>query len=385
MAGYLMGLDSLASLQLYATNGVYATKVSAPDGRWRLHHEATFADYVTMRPGDNIYFFIERQIYGIGEMVPLGPSKECRYLNHPCSARPNLTAEAISESELLWREGPESVQQPWLCLFKPAPHLFTSGIDMDDMLSSNPRAFKMLRAFWKLSFLKFDDEENLAFKSALLKHNQEVLRSPGQAGKAYPEAWQKQHQAIGAKLQVRDHTFKPESFLEACFEGARLRHEMALEVGLLSQLVSKDKATANLFGHWDYLSHQVVASPFKPIDYMDKMDVFGYSFIAGYEPIRSQVLVAELKKDDAASGDLEQLMKYVDWIKDEYCYGDYSMIRAFLVAANFSADARDQKSELASRRYITGRRPAVSREWSDLSLVTYAYDPTARRLSFSLA
>lgn len=66
MAGYIFNLDSPQSLEAYIQNGIYATKLSRPTGRWQIHHEGTFADYATMEPGDNIYFFIERKIYGIG-------------------------------------------------------------------------------------------------------------------------------------------------------------------------------------------------------------------------------------------------------------------------------------------------------------------------------
>ena len=54
---------------------------------------------------------------------------------------------------------------------------------------------------------------------------------------------------------------------------------MALEAGILFQLTNKYEDTVNIFGSWDYLSHQVVASPFKPIDYMDKwifLDIHSY-------------------------------------------------------------------------------------------------------------
>ena len=49
---------------------------------------------------------------------------------------------------------------------------------------------------------------------------------------------------------------------------------MAIEAGLIHQLSIKDPQTCEIFGTWDYLSHQFIASPFKPIDYMDKMDLF---------------------------------------------------------------------------------------------------------------
>ena len=51
--------------------------------------------------------------------------------------------------------------------------------------------------------------------------------------------------------------------------GDRLRHEMALEAAVVYDLAND---CCPLLGSWDYVSHQVIASPFKPIDYMDKID-----------------------------------------------------------------------------------------------------------------
>lgn len=68
------------------------------------------------------------------------------------------------------------------------------------------------------------------------------------------------------------------------------------------------------------------------------MDVFGYSYIREFNRTKSKYLVAELKKDGATFDDVNQLMKYVDWVKDEYSFGDYSMIEAFLIAYNFPDD-----------------------------------------------
>src|SRR5205807_8609465 len=66
MAGYIFGLDNLNSLLLYTRHGAYGTKLSPPSTSWMAHHEGTFADYATMKVGDNIYFFIQRIIYVIG-------------------------------------------------------------------------------------------------------------------------------------------------------------------------------------------------------------------------------------------------------------------------------------------------------------------------------
>ncbi|MHC9540284.1 MAG: hypothetical protein AB9903_12270 [Vulcanimicrobiota bacterium] len=382
MGGYLMGLDSIDSLSLYAKNGIYATKISPPsNGAWKTHHEATFADYITMQPGDNIYFFIKRKIYGIGELVAVGT--DCKYLNHPKAINTEEFSYSDIESLLLWDEGDVSKNQPWICLFKPSPHFFMRGIDMDDMLSSNPQAFRILPAFWKVSFIKFDNDENQAFRSALLKLNEQVISDPTPGMNIYEARWQKQHKAVLAKVKKTNYCLNPKHFLDHCAEDRLLRHEMAIELAILFQLSSEDHRTIDIFGKWDYLSHQVVASPFKPVDYMDRMDIFGYSFITGYEPTKARFLIVEIKKGEARAEDIEQLMNYVDWVKDEYCFGDYSMIRGFLVASSFNIAAIRDKSEIASRRFIVGRRPAVSREWSELVLVEYNYNHDLGRLDFT--
>lgn len=382
MAGYIFNLDSTESLRLYVTKGVYATKLSTPHGRWKTHHEATFADYTTMKPGDNVYFFIDRKIYGVGEMVSL--KGDCKFSNFPEACIPNAFNYREKRDLLLWDEGNYSKEQRWICVFKPSPYFFTSGIDMDDALASNPKAFKMLRAFWKVSFIKFDDAENQAFKDVILKFNQDALKNPITNKNIFANDQFVNHNAILAKIKNGGYGLNLTQILQSCTDENYINHEMALEASILYQLSYEDNATIAVFGNWDYLSHQVIASPFKPIDYMDKMDIFGYSFITGFSPTKSKYLVVELKKGDTIAENIEQLLKYVDWVKDEYCFGDYSAIHAFLVAYNFSEEIIRYKNENARRRYIVGRRPARSLEWINLKLVKYSYNSYTGKVDFGL-
>lgn len=379
MAGYLFGLDSVESLRMYARKGVYSTKLPVARGAWGTPQEGTFADYVTMKAGDNVYFFIKRRIYGIGELLNVGD--DSKFCNFPGGSSPRPVQYEDIRSELLWDEGEYSKDQRWLCVFKPAPHFFTTGVDMDDVLSSNPAAFKMLRAFWKLSFVKFDDEENQAFRDVLLKFNQDALAAPSPSN-IFDDIHEDVHAEMAQKIGKADYGLDPGAVIGACADGDRIRHEMAIEAGLLAQLAQGDRATVGVFGRWDYLSHQVVASPFKPVDYMDKMDVFGYSYVMGFSPTKSKYLVAEIKKDSGGKDEIEQLLKYVDWVREEYCFGDYSMIEAFLVSYDFSQDVIEYKREVAVRRYTIGRRPAKSLEWTQLRLVKYAFDASHKRLGF---
>lgn len=54
------------ALKQCVKDGIYATLIKRRSGGSFL---GTRADYLGMRPGDNIYFFFNRCIYGVGEIV----------------------------------------------------------------------------------------------------------------------------------------------------------------------------------------------------------------------------------------------------------------------------------------------------------------------------
>jgi len=388
MAGYLFLLDSNTALENCIRNGIYSTRLNVPNGRWRAHHEATFGDYITMQQADNVYFFIKRNIYGIGEIVKMSSTNDssvsdCKFSNYPNACKPDSFNNSDIIESCLLNIGDDSANHRWLCVFKPSPHFFKTGIDMDELLSSNPNAFKMLRVLQRLSFIKFDDEENQAFKDILLKSNQDVLLNPRENINIFPVNITMVHNNMKDKLG-HDYILDVAPFLSSCNDGNMLMHEMAIEAGILAQLSRIDQQTIEIFGDWDYLSHQVVASPFKPVAYMDKMDIFGYSYIEGHKPTKSKFLVIEVKKGEATLDDLEQLLKYVDWLKDEYASNDYSMINAFLVAYSFHEEILSRKADIAKRIYTIGRRPAETRVWDNLKLVRYSYNEGTEKIDFEL-
>jgi hypothetical protein len=160
---------------------------------------------------------------------------------------------------------------------------------------------------------------------------------------------------------------------------------MAVEVGLVQQLARKEADTISIFGELDFITHQLVASPYKPIEWMDKIDVFGYSFIKGCAPSISRFLVCEIKKDMAFKNDIKQIMKYVDWVKESYAEGDYSTIDAFIVASSFEEGAMDALARDAKRIFTMRHRDVVTKEWLNLKLVTYKYNEKLRKLDFKVS
>ena len=287
----------------------------------------------------------------------------------------------IKES-LLVNFGEESADNRWICVFEPNPYFFIEGVDMDDVLASNPSKFKMLRAFSKLSFIKIDDEENKALKDIILMHNGGYLNNPN-SNEIFDFDYST-HDKIKEKLKLNSYKLSMLDILNSCSNSSSLEHEMALEAGTLYQLSNNDINTINIFGKWDYISHQVIASPFKPLEYVDKMDMFGYRYIPGFRGTISKYLIIELKKGAALIDDIEQVMKYVDWINQEYSFGNYSMINAFLVAKSINQDVINARDILAKRNFLIGRRPAKSSIWSNLKLVEYDFDSSTNSLKYKI-
>jgi hypothetical protein len=158
---------------------------------------------------------------------------------------------------------------------------------------------------------------------------------------------------------------------------------MALEAATMYSLTRNQPETGGIFGAWDYLSHQVPASPPKPSMWMDRIDVFGIRMLPGFPRVADRFLCCELKRAAATPEHVEQIMKYVDWVKDEYAAGDYSMIDAILVAREFPQATCTRARQRAARLYTHGRRPPRTEEWRALRFVRYAYDSDLEKLEFS--
>lgn len=375
MSGYIFNLDSVESLKKCIENGFYSTNIKITDKQrpftfWRTHHEGTFADYLGMKAGDKVFFFIKRKIYGIGSLINIGA--ECKYLNYPDALLPKeLNFHSIQPAMLL--NNIENLNNRIICFFKHSPYFFNKGVDMDDVLSSNPKSFKMLRAFWKLSFIKLPDEETQALVDIILKRNEEYIYSKKNIFK-FDNTYHKWLPTILSE----DYEATCEDIIHSCHNGTYIKHEMAIEAAIMDYISNSNNT---IFGNWDYLSHQVIASPFKAIDYMDKMDVFGYRYIQGF-PTISKYLIIEIKKDAATKSAVEQIMKYVDWINQEYSYGDYSMIEAFIVASDFTEDVINYCNDICIRTFSLGIRPSITKTWNSVRLIKYSYNSSKKLIEF---
>lgn len=362
MAGYIFALGKDKPQEAYekcVEYGVYSTSMSSNVTGASIAFEGTLADYVTMKEGDNIYFFYDRKIYGVGELKKIGD--DCKYSNYPESCKLKSFSYNEIEMDLLIDYEGYSPNYRWVCTFVPSPHFFQHGVDMDDVLTYKPSTFKVIRAFWKASFIKIGDEENNSLKEIILLRNQNSI-----------DIWgfdENNHHELNKIITIQ-HRIRVKDLLSCCYTDGKIRHEMAIEAAILQRL-SVDKNT--IFGNWDYLSHQVPASPFKPIDYMDKMDIFAYKFLPGTNII-SKYMVIEIKKEKAELDAVKQVAKYVDWICKEYAYGDYAAIEGYVVANSFTDESISGKDKICQRNYTSGSHPIENKEWSGVKLIKYSFD-----------
>jgi hypothetical protein len=377
MSGYIFALDSLDTLRLYAENGVYATKISRPDHHWNVNHLYTLGDYLTMRPGDLVFFFIKRKIYGVGRLVRATESDSANIAlcNYPESHMPGRD---YTQSELLWDEH-DGLDRPWLCLFEPFPYFFKHGLDMDEVLDADVRGVvQALRVFERVSFVQMrDDEANLLYDL--------LVRRFGESdAECFEDLHASSHQEIRKTLATtsKDYSIDTRELIRGYVQpNGEVRSEAALEAWLIDQIGRRNASVGAILGSWAFVTHQVPASPHKPTQYMDRIDVLGWEtrqLAESARPTINRFKVVEVKRDRLAGpyGEetIAQLMKYVDWITAHEAGGDYSMVDAYLIARDFSEDTIQYCLEKAKREFVFQRRPFVSRTWDNVTLAGYGRD-----------
>lgn len=367
MAGFIFSIDSssgVEGLKKCIYDGDYSAIVPMDLSVLKTKQivASVLADYCSMKEGDNVYFLSKRCIYGVGKLVNI--QEDCKYKNY-------LRASVFEKIDLLEeKDYPLKLNDPcarWICFFSPEHKegFFANGIDMDDVLQYKPSSFKMLRAFKDRSFIKIDDEENEALKQFIYLRNKD--------SREFYSFSDAEHKRISA-YDLSQYIIKPQETLITQSIDGEASLEMLIEASLVDSIQSNGFENST----YDYVSHQVIASPFKPLSYIDKIDVFAYRFLENYpgssKPV-DQYLVLELKKGKTNAETVRQLMRYVDWISKEYASGDYSLIKAGVVAKDYvKADIQQVLTSECTRSYISSTHPNTTTIWNDASLYTYDID-----------
>jgi len=148
MAGFIFSISSTTGnngVTACINKGIFAAKVPSDLGSIMSRQvvSSVLCDYISMKPGDNVYFLSKRKIYGVGKLVAIGDTGSCVTKNYPSAH--NLTSFITIPAE----ETPLDENDPtyrWMCYFQPEGQFFKKGVDMDDVLSYRPRtAAKIVR------------------------------------------------------------------------------------------------------------------------------------------------------------------------------------------------------------------------------------------------
>ena len=330
--------------------GVYSAHLSSQSPAFI----GTLADYLGMKKGDDIYFFTNRKIYGIGELIDI-ENIDCRFRIHSKSNEGDDLIETTKSSE-----------HYFVCTFIPKPYFFKNGVDMDEVLLFNPEKIKSLTFFSKRSFMKLDDEESEAIKNVLARKNEHCLnRFDNQVHFNYSD---NVHKQIGKKLlqNCNDYKLSVFDYIEI---DKKVTSEYYLEGAIMDLLRNNE---SKFLGKWDFIGRQFPASPPKPSEFGDYMDLFGYRYVSlDFPGAISKYIVIELKTGTIKEEHIHQTMKYVDWISKEYAKGDYSMIEAFTVGFDIDGELVDNIDEITERNYIVETRPVTYKKWHGLRFVSY--------------
>ncbi len=396
MKGYVFSVadaDPIAELR----RGVYGVYQSPSQPRtgtsgrpyWSYAMLETFADYATMSPGDAIFFFRNRLLYGIGRVIgsPRVPPARLNYVDADApDAEPLESGSAVLGPSVTTRWQEVRVVVP----FEPAPVFFASGLDMDEVLSSPDARNAWGLRFWeRRSFMQLGVRETQMLIDAFLRR---FYNMPGGIeGNAVEPALEHSGLAEASPLSVHSMVRRsPDRYTD----GTRIRQESTLHGLLVEAIRDGDPAFLTEDAERGDIFHELSASPPKPALYADWIDVVGTRTVPTLSMSPVHFDLVEAKKDAVTGGadqfdrTVAQLMKYVDFVAANYADGNYGALSAYFVASSFSSevlarseDAATVQAGATTRSYILDPHESrPTRTWARLSLVKYRWNSDTERL-----
>ncbi len=389
-----------------------------PAKPWTKAQAATFADYQLPTPGDLVFFFKERVIYGIGEVAKHGLNSDrlCPAVwNYPTANEP-IPSTPPNKGQALYTEGNHWQHVRVVLPFVPSPVFFKDGIDMDEALSS-----RGAEDAWGLRFWENKSFQHLGWRETQLLVEAFVRRFVGEDGAISSDKMLEMATPHPVdRIRRRYHGYpSARSIFRADSESyvEELRHE-----GRGSSVLKMEEWLHAALGEWlvegesddetllrpdhTLVFHEVPTSPPKPPRWADRVDLLGVrTFDTGRGRVPSRFVVVEAKvgwfpmhRSDPFNQPVTQVMRYVDYVAREFAGGNYDAVQAYIVASGFwrgfvdafeSAKGGDPGAEeltaAITRSYVLDprERPIATRIWDKVSLVKYEWDVATERLILS--
>lgn len=365
--------------------------------RWSREQISTFADYLTINPGDLIFFFRDRMIYGIAEAISLEdtPGGNCALLNYPDShlpspADPNGRFDGLitKDDEAYWKY--IRVVVP----FVPSPLMFKEGIDMDEVLGAPGCEFFWGLRFWQgFSFKQLTSHEASFLKEAFMR------RFANADNVTIAEYSTEGEKALRTRLRCKDYGHlslrdlvlrQPDAYFnDYGGRSERFRYESMLK-GLLIEHIRRGYDSLGPLSKQGVVDvyHELAASPPKPPVWADKIDIMVAARYSADVDIHVTYDIIELKIDEMSVGPIQtfdkqisQLMKYVDFISSNWCGGNYGAVRAFYIARGYSRQAikeiemAKERGYTITRNYVLNpRERQPTRKWDGLNFLKYEWN-----------
>lgn len=398
MKGYIFAVGEGTDPRQILGRGVHGVRMSRK-ASWSGPMLATLADHTTIRPGDLAFFFQERNIYGVGEIIdPFAGAPPTRGVvtNYAQALLADGHAASTAEAAIGPGLDPAWEEIRLVIPFVPAPAFFSVGIDMDEVLGYPGADAAWGLRFWQgQSFKQLGEDETALLLRVFLRRFGNGAAPPPVAART-----RKQLRALFDPLKHRAFDMcemvasTPGAYVGA---GDELRHEFVLH-GLLVEALDPTPPRAGDFASPQRLDvyREIAASPPKPAAYKDSIDVMATRrFPAGpavgihYELIEAKAHKLPYR---AAAQDFDaivtQLMKYVDFVAHQYAGGNYAAVSATYVAYDFSpairaawTAARANPTVVTTRSYVLNPRQAPpTRLWSAIRLFTYRWSQAQRRI-----
>lgn len=373
MKGYVFSVGSDFDAAKSLGKGVFGVLQESTTALWNWQMIETFADYAGMEEGDLVFFFQKRRIYGVGRLAKPKHWPAAVIWNRPDGYLAHGAGKPLF--------APDGRAPPVLFHFVPHPVFFKQGIDMDEVLAdANARPDWALRFFWKRSFIQLDEHEAKTILATF------VRKFPGEISVPTAKSDEPPSRPGLMPFAFADIIRQNASFVSSL---GGLAPEAVLHGALVSEITQNGLPCDRRDERTAVVIHEAPASPPKPADYIDRIDILRARCLSGspggiphhWDIVESKAGIVSLEAGKAVLG---QVMKYVDFVAREKCAGDYGAVSGHIVARGYEAPLIRFMDDAAaegrlSRAFVTDPHSQDAiQSWHSLRLWTYQWDQGLR-------